>query len=122
MLSNYLKKLQLPASQRLTSVQLRCIISEHTKKSIFGRKPIKEKEEVTQEGEKVTPFFGTGFEQAHYIRIKERAKHMDEVHEKEGVLNEERKENSDEFEGFENEGDVDEKDFTKRRSSSGVYS
>jgi hypothetical protein len=121
MLSNYLKKLHLPATQRLTSVQLRCI-SEHTKKSIFGRKPIKEKEELSQEGEKVTPFFGTGFEQAHYIRIKERAKHMDEVHEKEGVLNEERKENSEEFEGFENEGDVDEKDFTKRRSSSGVYS
>ena len=92
MLSNYLKKLHLPATQRLTSVQLKCI-SEHTKKSIFGRKPIKEKEELSQEGEKVTPFFGTGFEQAHYIRIKERAKNMDEIHEKGEVQNEERMDN-----------------------------
>ena len=83
---------------------------------------MKEREEVSKEGEKTTPFFGTGFEQAQYIREKERSKNMGQVPEQEGVMNEERMENPEEFEGFENEGDRDEKEFTKRRSSSGVYS
>ena len=131
MLSNYLKKLRLPATQRMTSMQLRSM-TEQTKKPIFGRKSMKEREEVSKEGEKTTPFFGTGFEhimdlqmhieQAQYIREKERTKNMGQVPEQEGVMNEERMENPEEFEGFENEGDRDEKEFTKRRSSSGVYS
>lgn len=51
---------------------------------------MKEKEEVSKEGEKTTPFFGTGFEQAHYIREKERTKNLSQVPEKEGATNYER--------------------------------
>ena len=89
MLSNYLEKLLLLDAYGLTSVQLRCL-AEQTKKPIFGRKSMKEKEEVSKEGEKTTPFFGTGFEQAHYIREKERTKNTSQVPEKEGATNNER--------------------------------
>ena len=51
---------------------------------------MKEKEDVSKEGEKTTPFFGTGFEQAHYIRGKERTKNTSQVPEKEGSTNHER--------------------------------
>lgn len=43
-----------------------------TKKSLFERKSMKDQQaKVSEEGEKTTPFFGTGYEQGQFIRDRE---------------------------------------------------
>jgi hypothetical protein len=72
------------------------------------------------ENEKTTPFFGTGYEQAQFIREKEARSKLGQVADQESIPSEERMENPEEFEGFENE-DQSAEDRNHRRTS-GRYS